>query len=288
MADLKVTKFVIDGQNYVIPDAADGQKGLMSGEDFNKLAGITAGAEPNKIEQIKLNGAAVQIAQKAVDILITAGETNGSIKVGAAEVFVKGLAALAYKAKISQEDLDTALDAVIKAKAEQTSVDEINSTLSTLQGDGTTGSIKKMISDAINSFASDVNNNGKIDKIAEVLKWFNDVDEDGSGKELIADVQALKAILTGIGGTSEPATVQAYVEQELQKLNLSQYVTTENLTKALENKVDKVPGKELSTNDFTTPLLQKLNGIADGATKNTVSYDSATQTLTLTGFSAAE
>lgn len=35
----------------------------------------------------------------------------------------------------------------------------------------------------------------------------------------------------------------------------------------LNNKVDKVTGKGLSTNDFTTTLLNKLNGIADGANK---------------------
>lgn len=35
------------------------------------------------------------------------------------------------------------------------------------------------------------------------------------------------------------------------------------------NKVDKVAGKGLSTNDFTTTLLNKLNGIAEGANKYT-------------------
>lgn len=35
----------------------------------------------------------------------------------------------------------------------------------------------------------------------------------------------------------------------------------------LNNKVDKVTGKGLSTNDFTAALLKKLNGIAEGANK---------------------
>lgn len=35
----------------------------------------------------------------------------------------------------------------------------------------------------------------------------------------------------------------------------------------LNQKVDKVEGKGLSTNDFTATLLAKLNGIADGANK---------------------
>ena len=37
----------------------------------------------------------------------------------------------------------------------------------------------------------------------------------------------------------------------------------------VSNKVDKVSGKGLSTNDFTAALLSKLNGIADGANKYT-------------------
>lgn len=41
------------------------------------------------------------------------------------------------------------------------------------------------------------------------------------------------------------------------------FVTT--ITNALANKVDKVSGKQLSTEDFTTALLTKLNGIAAGA-----------------------
>lgn len=42
-------------------------------------------------------------------------------------------------------------------------------------------------------------------------------------------------------------------------------ITTIN--NAILNKVDKVSGKELSSNDFTDTLLTKLNGITAGATK---------------------
>lgn len=41
----------------------------------------------------------------------------------------------------------------------------------------------------------------------------------------------------------------------------------EALNKAILTKVDKVDGKGLSANDFTTALQTKLNGIATGATK---------------------
>lgn len=44
--------------------------------------------------------------------------------------------------------------------------------------------------------------------------------------------------------------------------------TITNLQTTLDNKVDKVTGKELSTNDFTNVLKTKLDGIATQATKN--------------------
>lgn len=47
------------------------------------------------------------------------------------------------------------------------------------------------------------------------------------------------------------------------------YIITKVKT-LLSNKVDKVEGKGLSTNDFTNALLTKLNGIATGATKVTI------------------
>lgn len=48
--------------------------------------------------------------------------------------------------------------------------------------------------------------------------------------------------------------------------DLSPYAKTADVNTALSKKVDKVSGKGLSTEDFTTVLKTKLNGIATGAT----------------------
>lgn len=48
--------------------------------------------------------------------------------------------------------------------------------------------------------------------------------------------------------------------------DLSPYAKTEDVNKALSRKVDVVSGKGLSTEDFTSALKTKLNGIANGAT----------------------
>lgn len=57
-------------------------------------------------------------------------------------------------------------------------------------------------------------------------------------------------------------------------VNLEDYSTTEQMndaiSKAVENKVDKVAGKGLSAEDFTTELKAKLTGIEEGAEANYV------------------
>ena len=61
------------------------------------------------------------------------------------------------------------------------------------------------------------------------------------------------------------------------------YVTNSTFTSSLNNKVDKDGNKVLSTNDFTTELKSKLEGIEAGAQVNTVtSVASKTGVVTLT------
>lgn len=52
--------------------------------------------------------------------------------------------------------------------------------------------------------------------------------------------------------------------------DISVLVTKSELQESINNKVDKVTGKDLSTNDFTDTYKTKLDGIATGATNNTV------------------
>lgn len=51
---------------------------------------------------------------------------------------------------------------------------------------------------------------------------------------------------------------------------LTNYATTANMSSQLNTKVDKVEGKGLSTNDYTTTEKNKLAGIATGANKTVV------------------
>ena len=61
-----------------------------------------------------------------------------------------------------------------------------------------------------------------------------------------------------------------------QKIDLTNFYTKEETGDLLNNKVDKVSGKGLSTNDYTTAEKNKLAGIATGANKTVVDSDIST------------
>ena len=95
---------------------------------------VAAGGEPNVLVGVKVNGSVLAIAEKMVDILIASGSANGTIAVNGANVAVKGLAALAYKANVSESDLASALKTVINNKAAQSDVTALQTAVNTLNG----------------------------------------------------------------------------------------------------------------------------------------------------------
>lgn len=95
---------------------------------------VATGGEANVLNGVKVNGTALAITDKMVDLLIAAGEENGTISVNGAAVAITGLQALAYKAKISEADLDDALLASIAAKATAADLSALTVRVTTLEG----------------------------------------------------------------------------------------------------------------------------------------------------------
>lgn len=209
---------------------------------------VTAGGEPNKLEGVKVNGTALAIAEKMVDILIATGTENGSISVNGADVAIKGLAALAFKAKVSQTDLDEALAAVLAGKADAAT---------TLAGYGITDAYTK---EALNA------------KISAVYK--------PAGSVAFTDLPALAENVLGnvYNVTNAFTTTDSFVEGAGNKYPKGTNVVVIKSGEVykfdvlagfvdLSGKVDKEEGKGLSANDFTNELKAKLDAIAEGATK---------------------
>lgn len=192
-----------------LKDVTTLEHGLMTAADKSKLDGVAEGAQVNVLEGVKVNGTALAIAGKLVDILIASGATNGTLSVNGVDVAVKGLAALAYKAEVSEAELSAALKAVIDAKAAQTDVDALSGKIDVLNGTGA-GSVSKAITDAFNDFATKVSDDGVVNSYKELIDWA--ATHGSEATEMTAAITSLQNLLAGIGGVDEPATVKAAIE----------------------------------------------------------------------------
>ena len=176
-------------------------------ERVETLEGV--GAEANVLEGVKVNGTALAIANKMVDVLIATGDTNGSIKVNGTDVSVAGLAALAFKADISASDLSAAFKTAFDAKAEQTSIDTL---IGNVSGDNAK-SVRTISAEEVAKIVAGADQS--YDTLKEIADW---IMSDTTGAAAMAnDISALKTKLVlgthEVGGEQvEYATVRAYVE----------------------------------------------------------------------------
>ena len=203
------------------------QKAVDEAQNKRIKALEDVGAHANVLEGVKVNGVALAIAEKMVDILVATGSKNGSISVAGTDVAIKGLAALAYKAKISQSDLDDALAAVLAAKADKAT---------TLGGYGITDAYTK---DEINA------------KISAVYKPA--VDEQG---HVTAAAPVTKADITGLG---IPAQDTTYDEATTTKAGLMSAADKTKLD-GMNTTIDKAIANHTATDAEVSEMLAEIYG----------------------------
>ena len=168
---------------------------------------------------------------------------------------IDGLGALAGKSEVAYDDLAAALKTLIDGKAAQTTVD-------TLIGDDTGKSVRTVASEEVAKIVAGADKS--YDTLKEIADWIMS-DTTGAAK-MSNDISRLDAILDGIGGTGEEATVVAYVTKMIEALGIGDYAKTADMNAELGKKVDKVEGSRLMTNAEGT----KLAGIAEGAQANVI------------------
>ena len=209
-----------------------------------KVNGLEAvGGQPNVLEGVKVNGVALQIAEKMVDILVATGSENGSISVNGANVAVAGLQALAFKANVSEADLDEALKAVLDAKASGADLSALQGRVGTAEGAITKlnggaseqGSVAYQIAQA---FAALTGNDTEIKSLQALVDWVDEHAEDAlelsnqvaTNKNDIADLTALVGALPeGITAT----TVVGYVAEAIAGIGIGDYAKTSEVTAAI-------------------------------------------------------
>lgn len=163
--------------------------------------------ESKSLVGIKVNGTALAIADKMVDILIGTGATNGTLSVNGADVAVKGLAALAYKAQVSESDLDAALTAVLAAKAAKADVD-------TLIGTDTGKSVRTIANEELAAQLIPEGAQESLDTLTEIAQWIQDHPDDAAAMNTA--IAKLNGIVAGIGGEDDDyATVMAAIKGKI-------------------------------------------------------------------------
>lgn len=185
---------------------------------------------------VKVNGVALSIAEKMVDILIATGTVNGTLAVNGRDVTVKGLAALAYKAQVSEADLDTALRAVLNGKASATD-------LATLVGSDTGKSARTIANEELAKQLIPEGAQESLDTLTEIAQWIQDHPDDAAAMNTA--LGKLQAIVDGIGGEEDAyATVMAAIEG---KIAAAMAGIVQDATKVEKSEINgniKINGKE--------------------------------------------
>ena len=199
--------------------------------DLTALSGrvdnlVAAGGEPNVLTGIKVNGTLLDLTEKIADILIAEGKTNGTNAANGVDDLDHGLAALAYKAEVSETELAKALKDAIDAKAKQADLD-------TLTGEGE-GSIKKMIDDAFNDFSTKVSDDGVVNSYKELIDWAATHGSEATkmAKGISENKTAIANLKKYVGTLPEGATatdVVGYIAEAIAALSIGDYAKTADL-----------------------------------------------------------
>lgn len=149
---------------------------------------------------------------------------------------------------------DTEVKAGIKANAD--AITKLNGT------SAVEGSVDKKVADAINEFATKVSDDQTVNTFKELIDYAADHKDEYS--TLSGEVQANKTAIATLNGKDTDAGSVAKTVRDA--VDAAQATLQGNIDK----KVDKVEGKGLSTNDYTTEEKTKLEGITSGAQVNVI------------------
>lgn len=234
---------------YGITDAVQAVSGKgLSTEDYTteektKLSGIATGAQVNVLESISVNGSPQTITNKGVNITIPGAATiNGHDLTGTLTGADLGLVDAVQGKGLSTNDYDNTEKEKVAA------------------------AVTKAVDDLTNYYnKTNSYNKTEIDNMISSLA--------GIAIEVVAElpVSDIKTNTIYLVPNANPTTQNTkdeylYIGSAWEKIgstetDLTGYVTTTALNTALADYVEKVNGKGLSTNDFTTAYKDKLDGL---------------------------
>lgn len=200
-------------------------------QELNTLSGrvdelVTAGGEPNVITAVKVNGTALPITDKAVDI----GVPGYTIEKAADSGEYAAIYQLKKDGVAAGPAINIPKDMVVQD----------GSVVTNPEGQAAGTYIKLVLQNVEEPLFIDVGG---------LIEYVTSGSAEGDMVVIAVDDTTHKVTATITDGTITKAKLAAALVSEI------------------EGKVDKVDGKGLSTNDYTTEDKTKLAGVAAGATK---------------------
>ena len=143
---------------------------------------VTTGGEPNKLEGVKVNGTALSIVEKMVDILIATGTGDGTIAVNGKDVAVKGLATL-------------------------------QQTITTLVGNDSGKSARTIANEELAAQLIPDDAQESLNTLQEIADWIQDHPDDAAAMNTA--ITAIQAVIAGIGTDQTYTTVIGAIDQKI-------------------------------------------------------------------------
>ena len=232
--------------------------GVRIDEVVADIEGLVAtGGEPNILEGVKVNGTALTITDKMVDIVIETGSENGTLSVNGAAVAVAGLASLAYKSEITEAELGEALKASIAAKATQADLEALTVRVGNIEAAGYQNAqqVQEAIQAAIaasgHAHFEEVDAVPSADAAEENVMYL--VMNDTTGHyDIYAKVGESVVLLddttVDLSAYAKTAEVTAVIQSAITGLNIDQYATDTELAAAIE----RIAAVEAKFSDYYT------------------------------------
>jgi len=283
----------LDDKVDKVPGKGLSESDFTSGEK-TKLAGIAAGAQVNVIETVKVGGASLEVVSKAVNIPVDSAPTAGS-----GNLATSGGIQAAIKAV---RDALALIEAVVPTQASESNEladkEFVNSSISTSTAEfrGTVNSVAELPTTGVddNDYAFVVSTDSAGNTVYNRYKFTTSggwafeyalnnssftseqwaAIQSGMTAALVTKLKALPtaaALETSLGQKVDKVTGKGLSTNDYSdgdKAKLAALPTADALSTSLAGKVDKIEGKGLSTNDYTTTEKDKLAGIEEGAQVN--------------------
>lgn len=220
-------------------DQKDAALSAQIADIIEDVEGIVAtGGEANILEGVKVNGTALNITDKMVDILIAAGTENGTLSVNGASVAITGLAALAYKSEITEDELSEALKASIAAKATQTDLDALTVRVGNIESAGyqTAEQVQAAIAAAKHARFEEAESVPAAEDAEENVMYLV-MNEETNHYDIYAKVGESVVLLddttVDLSEYAKTTEVTAAITSAIAALNIDQYATDDDLNAAI-------------------------------------------------------